>query len=393
MVARTFGMYSLGDIGINAGNYNFSTLATGGTFTASATAAPTLVTLDDTDSQNNIFNDGAPGNFAAAPTLQRLTGNVDGTVFTNVPSNPENEFQVRDSGGNIVGSIFDLHNANSAAFSSLQGYVTTFKILPGETYTVTRISSLVQTNYQDFITCFTADTLIDTADGKRRIQDIELGDKVHSLDHGFQKVKWIGGRSVSCQAEHAPIRIRKGALGNTRDLYVSPLHRMLITDQRAAVLFGEKELLVTAKALVNDYTIVRSPVETVHYYHMLFDKHEVIYAEDCPSESFYLSDLSLSSQDREQRDELMSLFPELCEFDNSSLPTARMALKSHEASVLSTIGQPSLSKPRRHTRLISTADLCCRHDTENSTYHRRCAGNWSCNSYTLSCRRLARRHA
>jgi hypothetical protein len=177
------------------------------------------------------------------------------------------------------------------------------------------------------------------------------------------------------------------------DLYVSPLHRMLITDQRAAVLFGEKEVLVTAKALVNDYTIVRSPVETVHYYHMLFDKHEVIYAEDCPSESVYLSDLSLSSQDREQRDELMSLFPELCEFDNSSLPTVRMVLKSHEASVLSTIGQPSLSKPRRHTRLISTADLCCRHDTENSTYHRRCAGNWSCNSYTLSCRRLARRHA
>ena len=108
MVARTFGMYSLGDIGINAGNYNFSTLATGGTFTASATAAPTLVTLDDTDSQNNIFNDGAPGNFAAAPTLQRLTGNVEGTVFTNVPSNPENEFQVRDSGGNIVGSIFTM---------------------------------------------------------------------------------------------------------------------------------------------------------------------------------------------------------------------------------------------------------------------------------------------
>ena len=132
MVVRTFSMYSLSDLGVTAANYNFSSLTTTGTFTASATAAPTSVTVDDTDAQTNIFNDGVPGNFAGAPVNQLLSGNVDGTVFNNVPSNPENQFQVTDSNGVVVGSIYDLHNANSAAFGSLQGYVTDFDIVPGE---------------------------------------------------------------------------------------------------------------------------------------------------------------------------------------------------------------------------------------------------------------------
>lgn len=334
MVARTFGMYSLADLGINVGNYNFSTLANGSTFTASATAAPTLVTIDDTDTQNNIYNDGAPGNFAASPTQQQLTGNVDGTIFTNAPSNPENEFQVTDSNGDIVGFIYDLHDANSSAFSSLQGYIATFKIVPGETYTVTRTSTLVLANYDTFIACFTRDTMIETEHGDRPIQDIWVGDRVRTLDHGLQVVRWIGSRSVPGKAAFAPIRIRKGALGNTRDLFVSPQHRMLISGRRAELLFSEKQVLVPAKALVNDRTIMRCELEMAHYIHMLFDRHEIIFAEGSPSESFYLSDLSLSTQDEAQRDELIHLFPQLCDRDAPTQPTARMVLKSHEAAVL-----------------------------------------------------------
>lgn len=333
MVARTFGMYSLADIGINAGNYNFATLATGGTFTASATAAPTLVTVDDTDTQNNVYNDGAPGNFGAAPTQQLLTGNVDGTNFVNEPSNPENEFQVTDSNGVVVGFIYDLHDANSAAFASLQGYVTTFKIVPGETYTVTRTSSLVQANYATFIACFCRDTLIRTPRGPIAVQDIEVGDQVCTLDHGAQKVRWIGSRSVPGLGDLAPIRIRKGALDNARDLYVSPQHRILISDWRAEMLFGEKQVLAPAKQLVNDRTITRCQTGMVEYFHILFDRHEIIWAEDCLSESFHLSELSLSTQGQKQREELEMLFPEMTTRGHAA-PLARMALKSHEASLL-----------------------------------------------------------
>lgn len=334
MVARTLGVYSLADIGVNAGNYNFATLIAGGVFTASATAAPTLVTVEDTDTQDTVFNDGTPGNFAGAPTQQLLTGNVDGTVFNNTPSNPENEFQVTDSNGDVVGFIYDLHNANSAAFSSLQGYATSFKIIPGETYSVVRTSGLPVAQYVDFIACFTRGALIETEKGKQPIEDIDVGDMIRTLDNGLQPVRWIGSRSVQGVGNFAPIRISKGALGNSRDLYVSPLHRMLITDWRAEVLFGEEQVLASAKQLANDGSIARCEVDTVDYFHILFDRHEIIWAEDCPSESFYLSDLSLSGQDQEQQAELLTLFPELGASDRPAPPLARMALKSHEASVL-----------------------------------------------------------
>lgn len=334
MVARTLGVYSLADIGVTAANYNFATLIAGGTFTASATAAPTLVTVDDTDTQDTVFNDGTPGSFAGAPVNQLLTGNVDGTIFTNEPSNPENEFRVTDSNGDVVGFIYDLHNANSAAFASLQGYTTTFKIIPGETYSVVRTNSLPTAQYVDFIACFTRDTLIDTETGLRAIQGVTVGERVRTLDHGLQTVRWIGSRSVPGKGAFAPICIRKGALGNARDLFVSPQHRMLISGWRAEMLFGEKQVLAPAKALVNDKTIIRCEVETAHYIHILFDQHEIIFAEGCPSESFYLSELSLSTQDDAQRAELLQLFPELGSHTAPAQPTARMVLKAHEATVL-----------------------------------------------------------
>ena len=135
----------------------------------------------------------------------------------------------------------------------------------------------------------------------------------------------------------APIRIRKGALGNSRDLFVSPQHRMLISDGRAAMLFGEKQVLAPAKQLVNDSTITRHEVDTVHYVHILFDRHEIIWAEDCLSESFHLSDLSLQTQDEEQRAELLALFPERATGGDCTPPLARMTLKAHEASLLSAL--------------------------------------------------------
>ena len=77
----------------------------------------------------------------------------------------------------------------------------------------------------------------------------------------------------------APILIRKGALGNTRDLRVSPQHRMLLSGWQAEVLFGESEVLATAKSLVNDHSILREEGGEVKYFHILFDSHEIVYAE------------------------------------------------------------------------------------------------------------------
>lgn len=339
MVTRTFSMYSLSDLGVTSSNYSFSGITNTGGFTASATAAPTSVTLEDTDSNTNVFNDGTPENWAASPNQQLLSGTVDGTVFVNEPSNPENQFSVTDSGGNFVGYLYDLHDANSAAFSSLQGYVTDFEIVAGETYSVTLTTGLGNADYSTLITCFTRGTDILTERGRLAIEEIELGDRVITMDHGLQPVRWIGERTVSGLRDFAPICISKGALGNDRTMHVSPNHRMLISDWRAELLFGDTQVLVAAKDLVNGDTIYRDPTEEVCYMHLLFDQHEVVFAEGAPSESFLPSPMSLRAQDAETQDEILNLFPELRHRNVAAVSAARRTLKSYESKCLNDIAQ------------------------------------------------------
>lgn len=327
-------VYSLADLGITAGNYNFGTIAVGGTFTASGTAAPTAATVTDTDSQDTVFNDGVPFNFAGAPTQQLLNGTIDGTVFVNTPTNPENEFEVFDSSGASVGFIYDLHNANSASFASLQGYVTTFEIIPGETYTVGPPNGLGNVDYVDLLTCFAQGTRIETVHGAVAVEELKVDDLVVTRDHGPQEIRWIGRRDVVGMGKFAPVMIKKGALGNSRDLRVSPLHRMLISGWRAELLFGESEVLACAKHLINGDTIFVEPCDKVSYFHVLFDQHEIITADDCLSESYFPGPAAVGSHNADVQAELFALFPEL-EWDRASYgQTARKCLRRYESAML-----------------------------------------------------------
>jgi len=50
----------------------------------------------------------------------------------------------------------------------------------------------------------------------------------------------------------APVRLRPGVLtGLERDLVVSPQHRVMFNGYRAELLFGEREVLVPARHLVD----------------------------------------------------------------------------------------------------------------------------------------------
>lgn len=334
MADRTVLVYSLADLGITASNYNFNNLTSSGTFSLTAGASPSAATVTDNDSDDTVFNDGLPGNFAQAPD-QFLNGTVDGVVFNNAPTNPENQFEVFDSSNNFVGYIYDLHDSNSAAFSSLQGYVTTFELLPGETYTVGSRDGLGDANYADLLTCFVSGTRIVTEHGEVAIENLQIGDRVMTRDNGLQPIRWIGASKVRGQGKFAPITFRAGVLGNTRDLQVSPLHRMLLTGWKAEMLFGESEVLACAKHLVNGDTIFSDPCAEVTYYHLMFDQHEIVFSEGCPSESFYPGPATLGSVEYEVREELFALFPELRSTPGVYGPTARRCLRGREAGLLS----------------------------------------------------------
>lgn len=159
------------------------------------------------------------------------------------------------------------------------------------------------------VPCFVSGTLIETTKGPQAIETLRCGDLVVTQRNGPQALRWIGSRTVSARGEFAPVMIRAGTLDNHRDLVVSPQHRILIADWRAMLWFGVSEVLVAACHLVNDRTILRSPRDSVTYHHMLFDQHEVVYAEGIPTESLHLGETALASLPRAARIEIRKLFP------------------------------------------------------------------------------------
>ncbi|WP_336247093.1 peroxidase family protein [Octadecabacter dasysiphoniae] len=160
------------------------------------------------------------------------------------------------------------------------------------------------------ITCFTLGTLIITERGKIPIEDLAIGDRVWTMDAGLQPIAWIGRATVPAQGDLAPILIRKGAMDNTRDLLVSPQHRMMLDGWRVEMHCGTDEVLAPAKALTNDASIRRIEGGDVTYIHIAFDTHQIVIAEGIPSESFFPGAEALSALDQAARDEILALFPQ-----------------------------------------------------------------------------------
>ncbi|MEM9349927.1 MAG: Hint domain-containing protein [Pseudomonadota bacterium] len=185
------------------------------------------------------------------------------------------------------------------------------------------------------IPCFVSGTLILTPDGERRIEELEVGDLVQTHDAGPQPIRWTGSRTMQAKGKFAPIRIAQGALGDHRQLLVSPQHRVLIRDTLSELLFGEPEVLVSAKHLVNDRTIRPEEGGFVTYVHLLFDEHQVVFSEGLATESFLPGPQTSDCFEQNVLEEICEIFPELDpETGDGYSHAARRTLKGYEAQVL-----------------------------------------------------------
>ena len=192
--------------------------------------------------------------------------------------------------------------------------------------------------------CVLLGTLIDTPSGRVPVESLAVGDLVLTLDGRKVPIRWIGSRRVT-ERELArdpalrPVRISAGAFGlnrPARDLWVSPQHRILLSGWHAELLFAEETVLAPAKGLVDDHAVrVDHEVTEVEYFHLLFDRHEIILTEALPTESFYPGRHSISELDAPVRAELLGLFPEL-DADDAIPDVAGPALRPWEARLLAT---------------------------------------------------------
>jgi len=84
-------------------------------------------------------------------------------------------------------------------------------------------------------------------------------------------------------------------------------------------MFNERQVLFAAFRLTRFEGVYVEPVQyPVTYHHLAFNRHEILFAEGCPTESFYPGSQALRSLHAEARDEFFMLFPELAQ--SSTMP-------------------------------------------------------------------------
>jgi autotransporter passenger strand-loop-strand repeat protein len=134
-------------------------------------------------------------------------------------------------------------------------------------------------------TCYAAGTRIRAESGDETpVEALRIGDRLLTKSGVAQTIKWIGWRSydgkfIAGRHLMLPVRIKAGAIADNvpaRDLYVSPGHAIDIAGA-----------LVPAWRLINGVSVTQAPeVDHITYFHIELTQHEVIFAENCPAESF-----------------------------------------------------------------------------------------------------------
>ncbi len=167
--------------------------------------------------------------------------------------------------------------------------------------------------------CFVEGTRIETPCEQVPVEDLRVGDFVRTADHGDQAIRWIGSRPVSSlelcmNSKLRPIRIAAGSMGNglpDRDLLVSRQHRLLVRSKISHRMFGAREVLVPAVKLLGIPGVEMPPADRgTRYHHFLCDSHEIVFAENCPTETLLLGPETLKTLSPKSRHEISKIFPD-----------------------------------------------------------------------------------
>jgi hypothetical protein len=184
----------------------------------------------------------------------------------------------------LVRDALDVPTGTYAGTGTGASYLS----VPGAIATVTGANlaavSVNSSNELTAVACYAAGTLIRTDHGEIAVEALAIGDRVVTLSGEARPIRWLGrrsygGRFIIGRKDILPICFKAGALDDNvprRDLWVSPLHAMYC-----------EGVLIEAKDLVNGVSVVQAEsVETVEYFHIELETHDVIIAEGALSESF-----------------------------------------------------------------------------------------------------------
>ncbi len=134
--------------------------------------------------------------------------------------------------------------------------------------------------------CFAPSTPLLTPTGWRPAGNLRAGDLVETVDAGAQPVLWSGRIALPALGHLRPVRLCAPSFGASRDLWVLPQHRIALSGPTVDYLFGEDEVLVEARHLVDGCTALQPDRPNVlGWQGVLLDGHHLLIADGCRLES------------------------------------------------------------------------------------------------------------
>ena len=145
--------------------------------------------------------------------------------------------------------------------------------------------------------CLLRGTMVTTADGSRKIEDLAIGDVLPTMFGGMRPIQWIAHYSFKKSdpakpwAKAAlPVRIARSTLARNvpdQDLYMSFWHPLLLDG-----------LLIPVGNLINGTTITlyeARQYDELEYFHVKLESHDVIHAQGAPVETLFGVDESAAN--------------------------------------------------------------------------------------------------
>lgn len=274
---------------------------------------PATVTLDDTSANTDVLED---DDYA-----HHIITDGAGLVATSTGVESESLIYVRalDALGNQTGptiTITVFSQDNNA--QSIWGFHSDTPLVAGKQYVKTGGDSIGSATYTALATqpvCYAEGTLIDTPNGPVAVQNLRPGDLVWTLDHGPVPIRWTQCDAQSLDlvsADQKPVLIATGALGPelpTQDLTVSPQHRILVGGHRQLQGRFETVAFAPAKSLTSLRGIRHMKgKQQILWFHFACERHEVVVANGCLSESLLLGPMVVKGMTAAERHALIDIF-------------------------------------------------------------------------------------
>ena len=324
---------------------------------------PASVMIDDGDGVGGATSEDQQGE--SAVILQndgnfviRSDSNGDGTPDTVVAVFGVNHFNIEtvqwqpngdlvayDINGNVVDSSGTAGTGDRLAMLE-DGNLVIFDDQDNIIWQTGTAGNASTANSASMFVCFAKGTRIRIPGGEALIEDLKVGDLVETMDSGHQPLRWIGSQKhdqacLDKWPKLRPIRFAKGSIGESvpnADLFVSRQHRMLVRSQIVEHIFEVSKVLVPAVKLTNGNDIsIATGLTSVEYFHLLFDKHQIIFANNAPTESLFTGPEALKALSKSALDEITCIQPNVLDPAHDPLPACQIVRDGKSIEALKSI--------------------------------------------------------